>query len=488
MAEPLENPLLRTGFSTLDCYTSEARRKAPRSLPGLTLVKDPTDFPKFTRLKIFDDEDDRPVDLYKIQKAYDVDSFARQGVDKYVELCTKHGWYLDCETPEPREYLLNRFQVMGILSDKSFAILVDELVHDFIKYGNAFWVKKRQFVQYPGLPEKGVGGKVMPVAGYFRADPKLMTPYWSKDGSRMLGWQFTPRGNKKTFGKPIVFPRQDVIHFGFNVPAGEVWGSPALVPVLDDIKEYRLCEEYVLKLLYKHLNPILHHVVPDNSGMGIGRQEDLDAANASHQIIAPDGFIVTPPGHDLKYVGAESHSLRGEGYMNLIKARVYAGLGVNQLVMGEGETTTTGSADVMTANMHNRAKLYQRQLGEMLTHHVLFELLMEGGFDPLSKLDLTRWIWNDIETEARLAKENQIIQLFHGNLIDEDEARRGLGHKPFTDEQFEKTYSRRVTIPELHEAAEAKAAASPITGTTSNKARPANQHGKRSSPKIKPSR
>jgi hypothetical protein len=246
----------------------------------------------------------------------------------------------------------------------------------------------------------------------------------------------------------------------------------------------------VIKLLYKHLNPLLHHKVPDNTGLGVGRQEDVDAAAAAHAVIAPDGLIVTPPGHEITMLGAESHALRGEGYMELLKSRVYAGLGVNQLVMGEGETTTTGSADVMTANMHNRAKLYQRQLGELLTERVLFELMMEGGYDPLNRLDLVTWTWNDIETEAQIARENHTIQKWTNNLLTLSEARREIKKKPLTDQELQETYTYVVTIPEMEAAAEAKARSEPGTTGASkqsaSRARPSNQHGTRTGPKIRP--
>lgn len=483
MADSLENPLL-TGYDLLDQREAPVKRAPRNTLTGFSLLKDPTEHPRFQRLKLFDDGHRDSFKFEDIDKAYNVDSFVRQGVDKYIELCTKHGWHLDCETPEPAEYLNRRLRLMGHLAGTEFQILLDSLVLDFIKYGNAFWIKKRQVVEHPLMPPQGVAGKLQPVAGYFRADPKRMKPYWSKDGRKLLGWEFTVPD-----GKPIRFPRQDVIHFPHNVQAGDVWGSPFLVPVLEDVRAYRQCEEYVIKLLYKHLNPLMHHEVPDNTGGYGGRQEDVDAAFAAHQVIAPDGMIITPPGHKISMVGAESRALRGEGYMEILKARVYAGLGVSQLVMGEGETTTTGSADVMTATMHNRAKFLQRQLAELLTAHVLTELLLEGGFDPLNPLDHTSWVWQDIETEAKIARENHTIQKWSTNLTTHEEARRELGLKPLSEEEMKGLFIHVVQIPELEAAADAKAAAAPATGAakaSAAKARPSNQHGTRPGPKIRP--
>lgn len=474
-----------TGYAKLDVLQEDRRKRAPRStLTGLTLVKDPTETAnRRSRVRMFDEGQRSPLTFIDIDKAYNVDSFVRQGVDKYVELITKQGHHLDCETPEPVQYLHRRLQIMAHVSDKGFERLVHELALDVVKYSNAFWVKKRQLIEHPLMPKEGVGGKLLPVAGYFRADPKRMTPRWSQDGSRLLGWYYEGEGRQ------IYFPKQDIIHFAINVQAGDLWGSPVLGPVLEDVRAYRQCEEYVIKLLFKHLHPLLHHEIADTTGFGYGRQEDIDAALAIHQVTAPDGLLITPPGHKIQMIGAESNSLRGEGYIAQLKARVYAGLGVNLLVMGEGQTVTTGSADVMTVNMHNRAKHIQRQLGELLTQYVLTELLLEGGYDPLDPMDYTQWFWEDIETESRLARENHIIQLWSNNLLTEEEARRALGFKPIPPELAGETFVYKVKIPELEAAADAKAAVASASGSqkqSASRARPSNQHGVRSAPKIRP--
>jgi hypothetical protein len=390
---------------------------------------------------------------------------------------------------------MRRFQIMEIMTDKEWNRLVTETVQDYVKYSNALWVKKRMKppVEVTDLPQKGAMGQTLPVLGYFRVDPKRMKPVLSKSGRQLIGWEFTPEGGQ---GKPKRFARADVVHFAFNVQAGKIWGTPSLAPVLDDIRAYRQCEEYVIKLLYKHLNPYFHHKVPDNAQDGFGRQEDVDAAYAAHSVIAPDGMIITPPGHEITVIGAESHALRGEGYIQQMRERVYAGLGVNQLVMGESDGSSVGSADAMTVTMHNRAKLLQRSLAEALTMRVLYELLLEGGFDPLSLDDVTRWVFDEIETETKIKLENHYNQLYMNHGITETEFRRAVGRKPVQDEQRDEMYLNRVAIPLEQAKAEAKidaALASPAsagpTGSAAQSAsrnNPSNQHGTRGAPKVRP--
>ena len=479
----------RTGIFKLD----NAVGRPPKTLMGTPTIKDPTLYGGVTRLYSWDSNacgTHGSLKFEDISRAYSVDSYIRQGVDKYVELSTKHGWYLDSETPNPVNYILSRFSLMGPMTDTPFPVLVDNLVLDFIKYGNAFWIKKRQ--KPPEgisiLPDVGAGGNKLPVLAYFRADPRQMSPVWSKDGRQILGWELTPAGSPNT----TFYKRSDIIHFPYNVQAGQIWGTPHLLPVLEDIREYRRCEEYVIKLLYKHLNPLMHHEIPDlTAGLGTGRSADLDLAQFSHQVIAPDGMIVTPPGHKISMIGAESRALRGEGYMKLLRERLYAGLGVNQIVMGEGENTTVGSADAMTATMHNKAKFFQRQLAAMLTEFVLYELLVEGGFDPINPKTTVKWTWNEMETEALIARENHATQLYTNNGITESEFRRFLGKKPMTDKEHQDTYLERVLIPKIEAEAKAKAAVAAASAqagedkTVATKNNPTNQHGDRGAPKIR---
>jgi hypothetical protein len=196
--------------------------------------------------------------------------------------------------------------------------------------------------------------------------------------------------------------------------------------------------------------------------------------------------VVTPPGHKINIVGAESHALRGEGYMALLKQRVFTGLGVSQVAMGEGDSTAAGSADAQTASMHNKAKYYHFGLAAMLTHFVLFELLMEGGFDPINPQDCAHWKWRDFEVETQIKRENNEIQKWINDGTDHDEFRRALGLKPMTEEQLRKTYTYLFAIPEGEALQQAKADAAGAVAAVKAKNSPSNQHGTRSGPKVRP--
>jgi hypothetical protein len=480
-----DTPLPQTGINKLD----EAPRKAPRTALGGQVLKNPTYDLGQGRVDHYPRRTIEALTYETIDRAYNADSYIMAGIDKYVELCVKQGWHMDAGSPEPIQYVSKRFQLIAMMCNKSFGSMIVELVHDFIKYGNAFWIKVRD-VPPEGvkwIPKQGING-FEPVLGYFRADPKKMKPVSSKSGKQLVAWQFVP-----DFGKPKTFGTEDIVHFAFNVQCGSIWGLPSISPVIEDVRAYRQAEEYVIRLLYKHLNPLLHHEVPGTDGEEQGRQEDVDAAYAAHTTVAPDGMIITPPGHKISMIGAESRAVRGEGYMKMLRERIYAGLGLNSVVMGEGQTTSAGSADAMTATMHNRAKLYQRQLADIITDQVIYELLLEGGFDPLNDLDYTRWIFNEIEIDTQIKRENHVIQLFTNGVINEDEARRRIGDKPLTKEgrKLKYIFTDKIPVVKAQAAAKASLGGSDSTGKTGpakqvdSKNNPVNQHGPTGGPKIK---
>jgi hypothetical protein len=481
--------LERTGFAAID--RAEAPR-APKTLAGITVISDPTGTPSINRMHCFDGDRGNKVAYRDIDKAWNVDSYFRQGVDKYVELCFIRGWRYDCETDEPVAYLRRRFQLMGIMTRKPWDILIAEVLDDVTKYANCYLVKKRGSLSQPipGIPSQGVLGNANPILGYFRADPKRLCPEFSPDGKRLIRYRYT-----LPTGKLSYFKANDVVHFTRSVQAGDALGNSHLGPVLDDVKTYRQCEEYVIRLLYKHLNPLLHHEVPERTPGYGAAQGDVDAAAWSHAFIAPDGMVVTPPGHKISMIGAESRALRGEGYMDLLKKRLFAGLGVSQVAMGEGETSTAGSADAQTATMHNKAHFIQSVLASQLTEYILFELLMEGGYDPTAELDKVTWSWNDFEIETRIKIENNEVQKYTNGLTTRTRALRRMGERPFADSEQEDTYVYLVTIPAEEARAEGQASIAAARGTASatgpakqvaSRNKPSNQHGARSAPKVRP--
>lgn len=478
MADPKLPGVPHTGFFRID--------QASRGFldPKVVRIKDPTAPGMPQRSGTGAGAQLRPTYLEDIEAAYQVDSYVRQGVDKYAEAMILNGWYLDGDNDTAIQYLKLRFRAFEIAHPKQtpFDQLIADLCRDFVKYGNCFLVKARTKNPTPvqGIRMQGVGGQ-NPLGALFRVHPLMMQEERDKQG-RHIGWinrsgsggGATTRGQKNE----ARFKLDEVIHIPYCPPAGAIWGESVLAPVLEDVRNYRQMEDMVLKLMYKHLHPLMHQEVPDTTGTGLGRQEDVDAAAAAHSLMAPDGFIVTGPGTKITMLGAESHALRAEGYMRMMRQRVYGGLGMSELLMGEATTASAGSAEALRAFMNDRSTAYQLYFSFYLTTLLLTELLLEGGFDPINQdADRVVWRWNEVDEAKRRANENHALVLFQGNLLDEGEARKRMRLRPMAPDQESLRYLNRVQIPLAEVTASSRLANT--SGTAANRNQPANQHGSR---------
>ena len=265
-----------------------------------------------------------------------------------------------------------------------------------------------------------------PIGGYFRADPLTFHPVYNKDTGRLEKWEQKVPGRDPKF-----FKLEQVIHFAYKPPAGKVLGIPLCAPVLDDLMNLRDVEDYVTKLLFKHLFPMLHHEVPDLSGTGLGTDEDVKMAVANYAGMAPDGYMITPPGHKITVVEA-GQGLDASPYLKHMLQRVLMGLGLSEAIMGLGNAAV-GMSDMLTAQMHDRVKSFQQDMERMINLKIIMELLVEGGFDPIRKKeDRVELEFDEIEIQDVIRRENHMGNMFGLGGVTEDEYRHAMRRNPLT--------------------------------------------------------
>lgn len=430
-----------------------------------------------------------PFDFEAITKAYLVDPIYRQALDKHAELVLKEGYFLKGE-PEPVAYLRKRLQRMSGATGIPWSVVVDTFVRDIIKYGNAFLLIARAGVQAidldtPASPLEGHS----PIGAYWNLPVDQLFPVFNDNGVqthwvRRLGNEEQP------------FPVKNVFHMVYCRPGGALWGAPYALGVVEDLRSYRQMEETMSKMVDKFGNPLIHQETPDITGTGEGRQEDVDDSGYIYQSMAPDGIIVTPPGHKFNIIGAESHALRIDPYINHWEERLYAGLGVSDIIMGKASQVGAYPSELITAPMHDRAKYFQEIIAEQVTYGVLFELLMEGGYDPWNdERDVVTWEWHELEVDRRIKEETHELNKFTMNTQTLDEVRNKFKNSSLTPEEEQGLYINKVQIPQItavhrllreeirHEDIDYGNTKLPKDNKASkNKIQPTNQYGKKFSP------
>ncbi len=423
-------------------------------------------------------------DLDEVTKAYNTESYVRQAIDKYVDLMFKAGWNVEGKNPNAVEYINMRLEMISMATGMPIDQFFIEIAEDLVKYGNVFIIKARDKSglgpSAPGIRATGIDGQP-PVAGYFLLNPTTIEIARDKHGT-------VARYKQEVQGQePVEYKPEDIIHIYYKKDRGRAFGTPYVIPVLDDIKALREAEENVLRLIYKHIFPFyVYQVGLPEPGFEASDEEILEVEDKILNM-PMDGGLVVPERHNLKAVGAEGHALKAENYLKYFEQRVFTGLGVSEMQMGRGDSSNRSTSDAMTTEMHDRVKAFQRVMSVFVDKFIIDELLLEGGFDPLSRPDDdVDFDFNEIELESKIKEENHIIYQYEHNAISEDEMRRMLGREPIQDAERESMFLNLVTLTQA--AAKATETGEPGNKETNNKNKPANQSGTKSGPKKKTER
>ena len=406
----------------------------------------------------------RSTTFRDIKKAAVTDSYISRSIAKYASGIFREGFFFSGENKKAIDYIHARLDMMFAATNVPWLIPIRQAASEYVQYGNGFLIKTRIPEAKAPFPVKKQGmrkvGKIGdPIGGYFPASVTTMEPTNDPDTGNLIGWE------QRASGKTVQFGLSDVIHLTHNKPPGSIYGVPYLLPALDDVRVLRQCEEMIVHLIFKSLNPLMHHEVPDTTNTGLGDQRDVDRAAAAHRSIAPNGYICTPPGHKIHMIGVESKALRAEGYLRILKYRVFAGLGLNDAMMGESSATSTGVSDEFSAMTFDQIRSFQLELEEYFTYYILWELLLEGGFDPVfNPKDRVFWRFNEVDVSRKIMEESHWLLQYHGNILSETEVRSLMNLAPVVDR--ENMYLTTVQIPLAQSRSQSEAVSE--TGNSSN--------------------
>jgi len=423
-----------------------------------------------------------------ITNAYNTESYVRQAIDKYIEMMFKAGWGFVGKNPNAVEYVRMRFKLMAEATQIPTNQLFVEIAEDIVKYSNVVIAKKREDdpAIFAGLPVVGVG-ELAPIAGYFPLNITTMSVQRDRFGT-IKRWQQEVDGQDK----PVTYKPDDIVHIYYKREKGRAFGTPFLLPALDDIRALRQMEESVLRLVYRNLHP-LWHIKVGIAEPELGAEDaEVDAVRNEVENMDVEGGLVTNERVEVKSI-ASNQIIDAKDYLKYFEQRVFTALGVSELMMGRGNTANRSTGDNLSGEFIDRVKAFQRILETFIDDFMIREILMEGGYDPvLNPDDMVNFTFYEIDMDSQIKKENQAVFLYEHNAITEDEMRQLIGRDPIEDgEQRSRMHLQLVTIATLEAEAALGGAAGGSASTdqdkkkaaTDNKTKPANQHGVKSSPK-----
>lgn len=382
-------------------------------------------------------------DLTSLFKLLKHEAYFMKTVQKKLALLMKSGIGIKSDNDEVAKYMDSRFMMMQLQTGISLSHLVKQIAFYLLVCSNC-WIVKVRDKDCPVAQSYEIDGKEMhPVVGYFLAHPTTIKPRFKYIQRGKYFEMVLDKWIYLSVRRGIIkeFDPEDVVHFTLWKEDGMVFGTPELIPVIDDIRTLRKVEEDIQLLIYRDLFPIIHYKI-ENPGMidHVIGQSELDKAKQDLERIMQDGGIATDARHEIEYVGNRSSGLDATNYLKYFQERVFAGLGVSAADMGLGQDISGNTANSMSKALTDIVRYIQQEIAEQFTEKVLTELAIQSGIENcLFPENMPKLEFTEIDIEWQIRKENHHADLFNKGVLTVNEARKATGRQDMSDEDFEET-------------------------------------------------
>jgi len=440
-------------------------------------------------------------DLIEIARARDIESLFQTSVERHVEEATRQGWEFQGEDPAMVDYIYRRVFEMEVLTQKTFDEVIAEALEQAVTYGTLIVVARRDETRSSGRPIKKFGKVLAPIATFEVGDAPQFEVAVNRRGN-VVAWKQNLYGsnyaaswyNASRQGENTrQFYWHDVYYGARNRQPGRVFGRPMVISVLDDIDSLRRMEELADIIPQKHLFPLFQYIVgTEESPAGEIELADgtkiseLEYAKLVIDSMPTEGGFVTPERHTIELIGAKDKVLDLMPYIEHFFRRVQQGLRMPDTVLGKGNSEPKATATHQAKSLQESARSLQK-IVESVFGFLIMDLLLEGGYSVTHE---NKVILNLIgpDVEDRRAQQTHDLNIYQSGGYDEDELRRKLGMKKFTQDQKNKTVPEQEhrrqkeldRISAAKRAATSSAKRSSAKKSTSNRAQPRNQSGKKS--------
>lgn len=422
------------------------------------------------------DYEESPYDLREISIASDVEPYIAISIRKHREQILKDGYTIQSKDPSLAKYLRNRLFELSLRSPVTFDDTVREAVTNLIKYHTAHIVIERDITRSTGSPVKLYGNYLEPISSIYAVDPIAMKPRISKKRNKILSWSHVIPGAYDESDNIIAKWRPyDVITITMDRKSGFIFGTPYILPVLDDIRALRRFEELAQIIATKHAFPLMHWKVGTEDQPACTFDDgtsELDLVEAQAEALGNTGSVVTNERSEINLIGAEGEALDLKDYLKYFEQRALGGLRLSEIDLGRGSTANKSTAGSMSKSIEDASRDYQRAFSQAVSWSLLMYLSMEGGFD-VNEESMAQMVFPPINQEEERARQNHAIGLFQSDAITCQELRQeGLGKEPFSQEQEKDTFTQRVALPQFEKQEKVKA-------EIKQKNQPANQSGRK---------
>jgi hypothetical protein len=388
------------------------------------------------------------------------------------------------------DYIEQRLFDMVLISGVTTEEWLREFTTNLVAYGSSLLVMRRSLEKSRGERVRLHGKKLDPIAAVFPLDPTSVKVKLNDHGHPVRWMQRVSDaiGSKHT----ATFSNNDIILATIDKKSGFVFGTPYILPTLDDVRSLRRIEEIVEIIAQKHAFPITHWRVGDKEfppEIYDDGTTEVETVAAEIRNMPTEGGVVTTYRVEGDVMGMDGQAIDLNPYLTYFERRVMGGLRLSPEDLGRSGESNKGSAVTTSETLQEASKDFQSVIVNTITYQLFLPLLLEGGFN-VTRDNLVRLEFSLINREEERARQSHANDIYLAGGITRTEFRKDfLGKKELSEEDCtdcvpEQKHKFDVELARIGAAAKAANAASntnkSATKKSANTTRPSNQSGRKS--------
>lgn len=401
-------------------------------------------------------------DMLEAFVIYDTEAYVKQAINRKLALMFRNGYEIGTDLDQDIDqgkknvdYIYKRLNTLEYVTNEPTNAFFKKILFNLLLGSNCFLRKIRDEETSAGVKTK-INKERKPVAFYQLIPSHTILPYFER--GIIKHW----RRFYDTGAPWEDFTLEEIIHLKWDVKPGHVYGTPRTVGVRDDIYALRRFEENIELLFVNHLFPFFHVKIgtPDAPcWYGPNGESEIDTVRYQIETMPKEGIFVSDQRVEVDVVGAEGKSLEVKEFLAHLKSRVFTGLGVSGIDMGEGADATRATADNISQNLKDFVKADMESFGDILRMNLFKEWFMEANYSvSIQKaVATTKLIFHEIDLDNLIKEQNHVLNLYNAHLLTEPEARKRLKKPPMTKPDKKLTHYHEHILDLVQKTAEAKA-------------------------------
>ena len=272
-----------------------------------------------------------------------------KALSKYSYVLTSLG-----EEDEMVDYIKKRLFEISLVSGIPTSSLIRESITNLVACHNAGLVFRRDASRSSGGMIQMYGKVLEPIAGIYPLDPTTMSVKVDKYGTpKQWKQKITADSGYDSGDTEKTFPPEDVLWITLDKKTGFTFGTPYILPVLEDIRALRKLEELAMIIASKEAFPLYHYKVGTEqqpAGIYEGGANEVDVVKAEVANMPTGGAVITSERHEINLISRAGAALDLHPYLEYFEARVLAGLRLSPMDLGRGGSANRAcySSDTQT--------------------------------------------------------------------------------------------------------------------------------------------